>query len=220
MPRNGRRFAAGNSPFSPPCRTTPPDSGQTGHREMCCLGRPISLERVKDVGYVLGCSVNDMLLLASVAGAIRSYLVEPQRCRSRRRTAAGVRASQPATARQSTNSATSSGSSGSNCRLARQSGGPRVLKCAAAHERDSKRLSGRREHSAARRGRLSAQGGTAAGAGSVLRQRDGGDDQRARPGRWFTLPARSFKTCSGCRRAVTLASACRSCPTRAACSLT
>jgi diacylglycerol O-acyltransferase len=59
--------------------TMPTDSatrlkGKTGTVKCVAWSEPISLERVKDVGYVLGCSVNDVLL-ASVAGAIRNYLV-------------------------------------------------------------------------------------------------------------------------------------------------
>jgi len=59
--------------------TMPTDSptrlkGKTGTVKCVAWSEPISLTRVKDVGYVLGCSVNDVLL-ASVAGAIRNYLV-------------------------------------------------------------------------------------------------------------------------------------------------
>jgi diacylglycerol O-acyltransferase / wax synthase len=48
--------------------------GKTGTVKCVAWSEPLDLTRVKDVGYVLGCSVNDVLL-ASVAGAIRSYLV-------------------------------------------------------------------------------------------------------------------------------------------------
>ena len=48
--------------------------GKTGTVKCVAWSEPIDLVRVKDVGYVLGCSVNDVLL-ASVAGAIRSYLL-------------------------------------------------------------------------------------------------------------------------------------------------
>ena len=48
--------------------------GKTGTVKCVAWSNPIDLVRVKDVGYVLGCSVNDVLL-ACVAGAIRSYLV-------------------------------------------------------------------------------------------------------------------------------------------------
>ena len=48
--------------------------GKTGTVKCVAWSDPIDLIRVKDVGYVLGCSVNDVLL-ASVAGAIRSYLL-------------------------------------------------------------------------------------------------------------------------------------------------
>jgi diacylglycerol O-acyltransferase / wax synthase len=48
--------------------------GKTGTVKCVAWSDPIDLTRVKDVGYVLGCSVNDVLL-ASVAGAIRSYIV-------------------------------------------------------------------------------------------------------------------------------------------------
>ncbi|HPT57870.1 MAG TPA: wax ester/triacylglycerol synthase family O-acyltransferase, partial [Casimicrobium sp.] len=59
--------------------TMPNDSqtrlkGKTGTVKCVAWSAPLDLTRVKDVGYVLGCSVNDVLL-ASVAGAIRSYLV-------------------------------------------------------------------------------------------------------------------------------------------------
>ena len=48
--------------------------GKTGTVKCVAWSDPFDLIRVKDVGYVLGCSVNDVLL-ASVAGAIRSYLL-------------------------------------------------------------------------------------------------------------------------------------------------
>ena len=48
--------------------------GKTGTVKCVAWSEPIDLVRVKDVGYVLGASVNDVLL-ACVAGAIRSYLV-------------------------------------------------------------------------------------------------------------------------------------------------
>jgi diacylglycerol O-acyltransferase / wax synthase len=48
--------------------------GKTGTVKCVAWSEPLDLTRVKDVGYVLGCSVNDVLL-ASVAGAIRSYLI-------------------------------------------------------------------------------------------------------------------------------------------------
>ncbi|MBL8309434.1 MAG: wax ester/triacylglycerol synthase family O-acyltransferase [Burkholderiales bacterium] len=48
--------------------------GKPGTVKCVAWSDPIRLDRVKDVGYVLGCSVNDVLL-ASVAGAVRSYLV-------------------------------------------------------------------------------------------------------------------------------------------------
>lgn len=59
--------------------TMPNDSqtrlkGKTGTVKCVAWSEPLDLVRVKDVGYILGCSVNDVLL-ASVAGAIRSYLV-------------------------------------------------------------------------------------------------------------------------------------------------
>ena len=59
--------------------TMPSDSltrlkGKTGTVKCVAWSEPLDLVRVKDVGYVLGCSVNDVLL-ACVAGAIRSYLV-------------------------------------------------------------------------------------------------------------------------------------------------
>jgi diacylglycerol O-acyltransferase / wax synthase len=48
--------------------------GKTGNVKCVAWSDPIDLTRVKDVGYILGCSVNDVLL-ASVAGAIRNYIV-------------------------------------------------------------------------------------------------------------------------------------------------
>ncbi len=49
--------------------------GRPGIQKCVAWSDPISLPEVKAVGRVLGCSVNDMLL-ASAAGALRSYLVE------------------------------------------------------------------------------------------------------------------------------------------------
>ena len=49
--------------------------GTPGRQKCVAWSEPIDLARVKDVGYVLGCSVNDVLL-ASVAGAIRGHLLE------------------------------------------------------------------------------------------------------------------------------------------------
>ncbi len=48
--------------------------GKTGTVKCVAWSEPIDLVRVKDVGYILGCSVNDVLL-ASVAGAIRNYIL-------------------------------------------------------------------------------------------------------------------------------------------------
>jgi diacylglycerol O-acyltransferase / wax synthase len=48
--------------------------GKPGTVKCVAWSDPIDLTRVKDVGYILGCSVNDVLL-ASVAGAIRNYVV-------------------------------------------------------------------------------------------------------------------------------------------------
>ncbi len=48
--------------------------GKTGTVKCVAWSDPIDLVRVKDVGYILGASVNDVLL-ASVAGAIRGYIV-------------------------------------------------------------------------------------------------------------------------------------------------
>jgi hypothetical protein len=48
--------------------------GKPGTVKCVAWSDPIDLVRVKDVGYVLGASVNDVLL-ASVAGAIRNYIV-------------------------------------------------------------------------------------------------------------------------------------------------
>jgi diacylglycerol O-acyltransferase / wax synthase len=48
--------------------------GKPGTVKCVAWSDPIDLTRVKDVGYILGCSVNDVLL-ASVAGAIRNYIV-------------------------------------------------------------------------------------------------------------------------------------------------
>jgi WS/DGAT/MGAT family acyltransferase len=49
--------------------------GKPGTQKCVAWSEPISLPEVKAVGKILGCSVNDMLL-ASVAGALRSYLAE------------------------------------------------------------------------------------------------------------------------------------------------
>lgn len=49
--------------------------GRVGTVKRVAWGEPISLPEVKEVGRVLGCSVNDMLL-SSVAGALRDYLAE------------------------------------------------------------------------------------------------------------------------------------------------
>ena len=49
--------------------------GKPGTSKCVAWSEPIALGEVKAVGKVLGCSVND-LLLASVAGALRSYLQE------------------------------------------------------------------------------------------------------------------------------------------------
>jgi diacylglycerol O-acyltransferase / wax synthase len=57
-----------------PSDTTTRLKGKTGTVKCVAWSEPLDLIRVKDVGYVLGCSVNDVLL-ACVAGAIRSYLV-------------------------------------------------------------------------------------------------------------------------------------------------
>jgi diacylglycerol O-acyltransferase / wax synthase len=57
-----------------PNDTTTRLKGKTGTVKCVAWSAPLDLTRVKDVGYVLGCSVNDVLL-ASVAGAIRGYLV-------------------------------------------------------------------------------------------------------------------------------------------------
>jgi WS/DGAT/MGAT family acyltransferase len=47
--------------------------GRTGGSKVVAWNEPISLSDVKAIGHALGCSVNDVLL-ACVAGAIRSYL--------------------------------------------------------------------------------------------------------------------------------------------------
>lgn len=47
--------------------------GKPGTQKCVAWSEPISLPEVKAVGKILGCSVNDMLL-ASAAGALRSYL--------------------------------------------------------------------------------------------------------------------------------------------------
>jgi diacylglycerol O-acyltransferase / wax synthase len=57
-----------------PNDTTTRLKGKTGTVKCVAWSAPLDLTRVKDVGYVLGCSVNDVLL-ASVAGAIRGYLI-------------------------------------------------------------------------------------------------------------------------------------------------
>jgi diacylglycerol O-acyltransferase / wax synthase len=57
-----------------PNDTTTRLKGKTGTVKCVAWSAPLDLTQVKDVGYVLGCSVNDVLL-ASVAGAIRGYLV-------------------------------------------------------------------------------------------------------------------------------------------------
>lgn len=49
--------------------------GKPGTQKCVAWSEPISLPEVKAVGKILGCSVNDMLL-ASAAGALRSYLAE------------------------------------------------------------------------------------------------------------------------------------------------
>jgi diacylglycerol O-acyltransferase len=49
--------------------------GQPSGSKVVAWNEPLSLDDVKAVGKALGCSVNDVLL-ASVAGALRSYLVE------------------------------------------------------------------------------------------------------------------------------------------------
>lgn len=49
--------------------------GKAGTVKRVAWSKPISLPEIKAVGRVLGCSVNDMLL-ASVAGALRGYLVD------------------------------------------------------------------------------------------------------------------------------------------------
>ena len=49
--------------------------GAPGVQKAVAWSEPMSLPEVKAVGKILGCSVNDMLL-ASAAGALRSYLAE------------------------------------------------------------------------------------------------------------------------------------------------
>jgi WS/DGAT/MGAT family acyltransferase len=49
--------------------------GQPGVAKCVAWAEPLSLMEVKAVGKVLGCSINDVLL-SSVAGALRDYLVE------------------------------------------------------------------------------------------------------------------------------------------------
>jgi diacylglycerol O-acyltransferase len=55
--------------------TTTSLKGVPSGSKVVAWNEPLSLDDVKAVGKALGCSVNDVLL-ASVAGAIRSYLVE------------------------------------------------------------------------------------------------------------------------------------------------
>ncbi len=76
---DGAKVAAGFAQELAYLATMPSDSvtrlkGKTGTVKCVAWSEPLDLTRVKDVGYVLGCSVNDVLL-ACVAGAIRSYLV-------------------------------------------------------------------------------------------------------------------------------------------------
>jgi diacylglycerol O-acyltransferase / wax synthase len=73
------RAAAGVAQELAHLATMPTDTptrlkGKTGTVKCVAWSDPIDLTRVKDVGYILGASVNDVLL-ASVAGAIRSYIV-------------------------------------------------------------------------------------------------------------------------------------------------
>lgn len=55
----------------------PPTAFKTslGVSKRCAWADPLSLEEVKTVGKALGCTVNDVLM-ASAAGALRSYLLE------------------------------------------------------------------------------------------------------------------------------------------------
>jgi diacylglycerol O-acyltransferase / wax synthase len=76
---NSAKVAAGFAQELAYLATMPSDTatrlkGKTGTVKCVAWSEPLDLVRVKDVGYVLGCSVNDVLL-ACVAGAIRSYLV-------------------------------------------------------------------------------------------------------------------------------------------------
>ena len=76
---DGAKVAAGFAQELAYLATMPSDTttrlkGKTGTVKCVAWSEPLDLVRVKDVGYVLGCSVNDVLL-ACVAGAIRSYLV-------------------------------------------------------------------------------------------------------------------------------------------------
>ena len=58
-----------------PTDTPTPLKGVPGKVKRVAWSEPVSLTRIKDVGYVLGCSVNDVLL-ACVAGAIRGHLAD------------------------------------------------------------------------------------------------------------------------------------------------
>ena len=49
--------------------------GKLGTRKQLAWSEPIPLPEIKEVGRVLGCSVNDLLLTA-VAGSLRAYLVD------------------------------------------------------------------------------------------------------------------------------------------------
>ena len=49
--------------------------GPLGVSKRCAWAEPIGLEEVKTIGRALGCTVNDVLL-ASAAGALRSYLMD------------------------------------------------------------------------------------------------------------------------------------------------
>ncbi len=57
-----------------PADTPTPLRGRLGTQKRCVWSRPISLQGVKDIGKVLGATVNDVLMSA-VAGALRRYLV-------------------------------------------------------------------------------------------------------------------------------------------------
>jgi diacylglycerol O-acyltransferase len=52
-----------------------PFKAPLGVSKRCAWAEPLALEEVKTVGRALGCTVNDVLL-ASAAGALRSYLVD------------------------------------------------------------------------------------------------------------------------------------------------